>query len=408
MMRYDVCHNVRVSPLGGRRPSSPEAASPPLAEIRIDAVGAAQLCALTPALQEAGARLQVHGATLFATLSGSRVAAVVSRWQAGAGTHQFGVELATAWQPLPGVILLSGGKLEYRCRALVMGIINTTPDSFYPPSRRCVAAAAEAAARMAEQGADLVDLGGESTRPGAAPVPAAEEIRRVVPAVEAVVAAGGPPVSIDTAKAEVAAAALDAGAAMVNDVSGLRDLRLRRLVAERDVPAVVMHMRGSPRTMQQRIHYEDTVGEVLGELKRRLNDALDAGVRHRQLIVDPGIGFGKRVGDNLRLLQGCPRCGRSARCSWGCRASRSSASCSAPRWRTVWTPPRRPTPSPCCAAPTSCGSTTWPPPPRRRAWWPRWKRRPARSRRAVVRQAVDRRRQARDGGPRQCRMVNER
>ena len=305
-MRYDVCHNVRVSPLGGRRPSTPETAPPPLAEIRIDALGEAQRRAVTPALREAEAGFRMRGATLFATLPGSCVAAVAARWQATPGTRQLGVELTAAWRPLPGVIALSGARLEYRHRALVMGIINITPDSFYPPSRRCVAAAAEAAARMAEQGADLVDLGGESTRPGAAAVPAAEEIRRVVPAVEAVVAAGGPPVSIDTAKAEVAAAALDAGAAMVNDVSGLRDRRLRRLVAERDVPAVVMHMRGSPRTMQQGIHYEDTVGEVLGELKRRLNDALDAGIRHRQLIVDPGIGFGKRVGDNLRLLQGLP------------------------------------------------------------------------------------------------------
>lgn len=305
-MRYDVCHNVRVSPLGGRRPSRPEAAPPSLAEIRIDALSEAQRRAITAALREVGARLRADGATLFATLSGSCVATVAARWQAAAGTHQFGVELAAAWQPLPGVIALSGATLEYRRRALVMGIINTTPDSFYPPSRGCGAAAAEAALRMAEGGADLIDLGGESTRPGADPVPADEEIRRVVPAVEAVVAAGGPPVSIDTAKAEVAAAALDAGAAMVNDVSGLRDLRLRRLVAERDVPAVVMHMRGSPRTMQQGIHYDDTVGEVLGELKQRLNDALDAGIRRRQMIVDPGIGFGKRVGDNLRLLQGLP------------------------------------------------------------------------------------------------------
>ena len=306
MMRYDVSHNLRVSPLGGRRPAAAEAAPPALAEIRIDALGEAQRRAVAPALREAGARFRLRGATLFATLSGSCVARVASRWQAGADTHQLGVELAAAWEPLPGVIAVSGTALDYRARALVMGIINTTPDSFYPPSRRCAAAAAEAALHMAEQGADLIDLGGESTRPGAAPVPAADEVRRVVPAVEAVVAAGGPPVSIDTAKAEVAAAALDAGAVMVNDVSGLGDPRLRRLVAERDVPAVVMHMRGSPRTMQQGVHYEDTVGEVLGELKRRLNDALDAGVRHRQMIVDPGIGFGKRVGDNLRLLQGLP------------------------------------------------------------------------------------------------------
>jgi dihydropteroate synthase len=306
MMRYDVCHNVRVSPLGRRRPATPEAAPPPLAEIRIDALSEVQRRAVTVALREAGAQFRLRGATLFATLSGSCVATVATRWQATAGTHQFGVELAAAWQPLPGVIAVSGAALEYCRRALVMGIINTTPDSFYPPSRRSGAAAAATALRMAEQGADLIDLGGESTRPGAAPVSAAEEIRRVVPAVEAVVAAGGPPVSIDTTKAEVAAAALDAGAAMVNDVSGLRDLRLRRLVAERGVPAVVMHMRGSPRTMQQGVHYEDTVGEVLGELKRRLNDALDTGIRRCQLIVDPGIGFGKRVADNLRLLQGLP------------------------------------------------------------------------------------------------------
>ena len=305
-MRYDVCHNLRVSPLGGRRPAAAVAAPPALAEVRIDALGEAQRRAVAAALREAGARFRLCGATLFATLSGDCVARVASRWQASADTRQLGVELAAAWEPLPGVIAVSGAALDYRFRALVMGIINTTPDSFYPPSRRCAAAAAEAALRMAEQGADLIDLGGESTRPGAAPVPAAEEVRRVAPAVEAVVAAGGPPVSIDTAKAEVAAAALDAGAVMVNDVSGLRDPGLRRLVAERDVPAVVMHMRGSPRTMQQGIHYGDTVGEVLGELKRRLNDALDAGVRHRQMIVDPGIGFGKRVGDNLRLLQGLP------------------------------------------------------------------------------------------------------
>jgi dihydropteroate synthase len=275
--------------------------------VRIDALGEVQRRGAVATLREAGAEFQLRGATLHATLSGSCVATLASRWQSIAGMRQLGIELAAAWEPLPGAIAVSGGALEYRRRALVMGIINTTPDSFYPPSRKCgVAAAVATALQMAEQGADLVDLGGESTRPGAAPVAAAEEIRRVVPAVAAVVAAGGPPVSIDTAKAEVAAAALEAGAAMVNDVSGLRDPRLRRLVAERRVPAVVMHLRGTPRTMQQAASYQDTLGEVLGELKRRLNEALAAGVRRRQLIVDPGIGFGKRVADNLRLLQGLP------------------------------------------------------------------------------------------------------
>ena len=188
-----------------------------------------------------------------------------------------------------------------------MGIINTTPDSFYPASRLTEpAAVAQVALRMREQGADLVDLGGESTRPGAAPVSAAEELRRVVPAVAAVVAAGGPPVSIDTGKAAVAEAALDAGAAMVNDVNGLRDPDLRRLAAERGVPVVINHMRGTPRTMQRGAAYRDTVAEVVRELKQRINDALDDGIDHRQVIVDPGIGFGKRVHDNLRLLHGAP------------------------------------------------------------------------------------------------------
>ena len=305
-MRYDVAHNVRMSPLGGRRPAASGGAAPPLVQVRIDALSEAQRGAVGAALRAVGAEFQLRGATLQATLAGRCVATVAARWQAAPGTRQFGVELAAAWEPLPGSIAAAGGTLEYGRRALVMGIVNTTPDSFYPPSRRRGAAAVEAALRMAEQGADLIDLGGESTRPGAEPVAAEEEIRRVVPAVEAVAAAGGPPLSIDTSKAEVARAALDAGAAMVNDVSGLRDLGLRRLVAERGVPVVVMHLRGTPRTMQQRVHYDDTVGEVLGELKQRLNDAFAAGIGRRQLIVDPGIGFGKRAGDNLRLLQGLP------------------------------------------------------------------------------------------------------
>ena len=188
-----------------------------------------------------------------------------------------------------------------------MGIINTTPDSFYPASRRLQpGAAAEAALRMREQGADLVDLGGESTRPGAAPVSAADETRRVVPAIAAVVAAGGPPVSVDTSKAAVAEAALDAGAVMINDVNGLRDPGLRRVAAERGVPVVINHMRGTPRTMQRHADYGDTVAEVVRELKQRINDALDDGIDRRQIIVDPGVGFGKRAADNLRLLHATP------------------------------------------------------------------------------------------------------
>ena len=307
MMRYDLRRNVRVIPLGGRRPPHPGAPPPVAARIRVDALDEQQRRIVAASLRQFQAPFRLCDAALDATLPGREVTAVAARWRAQAATRALGTELAASWQPLPGAIAIAGGELSYARRALVMGIINTTPDSFYPASRRPDAGAAAAAAlRMGEQGADLVDLGGESTRPGAAPVDADEEIRRVVPAVAALVAVGGPPVSIDTSKAAVAAAALDAGAVMVNDVCGLRDPELRRLVAARGVPAVINHLRGSPRTMQRNVAFADTVGEVVRELKQRVNDALDAGIEPAQLIVDPGIGFGKRAGDNLRLLHGTP------------------------------------------------------------------------------------------------------
>jgi dihydropteroate synthase len=306
MMRYDVRRNMRVIPLGGRRPC-PGSPEPLAADISIDALEPPQQRIIAASLRELPAPFRLCGADLRATVAGPDLSVLAARWQTHAVTRALGLELAAASEALPGAIAIAGGSLGYALRALVMGIINTTPDSFYPASRRMdPAAVAAAALLMREQGADLVDLGGESTRPGADPVSAAEEIRRVVPAVAAVAAAGGPPVSIDTSKAAVAEAALDAGAVMVNDVSGLRDPDLRRLAGARGIPVVINHMRGTPRTMQQAASYQDTLGEVLGELKRRLNEALAAGVRRRQLIVDPGIGFGKRVADNLRLLQGLP------------------------------------------------------------------------------------------------------
>ena len=305
MMRYDLRRNLRVVPVGGRRPPRPGAPQPVGAQLRIDALDEQQQRIVAASLVQTHVPFQLGNAALDATVPAREVAALAARWQARAATHALGTELAAAWEALPGSIAISGRRLSYARRALVMGVINITPDSFYPASRRPDAAeAADAAARMGEQGADLVDLGGESTRPGAAPVCAEEEIRRVVPAVAAVAAIGGPPVSIDTSKAAVAAAALDAGAVMVNDVCGLRDPELRRLVAERRVPAVINHLRGSPRTMQRNVAFGDTVGEVVRELKQRINDALDAGIEADHLIVDPGIGFGKRVADNLRLLDG--------------------------------------------------------------------------------------------------------
>jgi dihydropteroate synthase len=185
-----------------------------------------------------------------------------------------------------------------------MGIVNATPDSFSDGGRFLEpAAAVEHALRLADEGADLVDVGGESTRPGAVTVPVSEEIGRVVPVIAALRARGFPvPISIDTRKAAVARAALDAGADLVNDVSGLADPALARVVAEAGVPVVLMHMRGTPEDMQQRAVYGDVVAEVVAALAEALARAEAAGVRRENTIVDPGIGFAKTAEHNLALL----------------------------------------------------------------------------------------------------------
>jgi dihydropteroate synthase len=193
-------------------------------------------------------------------------------------------------------------------RAAVMGIVNVTPDSFSDGGRFLVPDAAVAhGIELAEQGADVLDVGGESTRPGAAPVPAAEELRRVVPVVERLAATTTVPLSIDTTKAAVARAALDAGATVVNDVSaGRSDPEILGVAAEAGAGYVVMHMQGEPRTMQADPRYDDVVAQVGDFLADRIEVARAAGVAEGALAADPGIGFGKTVEHNLRLLAGLP------------------------------------------------------------------------------------------------------
>lgn len=188
----------------------------------------------------------------------------------------------------------------------LMGVLNTTPDSFSDGGRFSdPGAAEERALLMAEEGADLVDVGGESTRPGASPVPADEEIRRVVPVVERLRRRGFPlPISVDTSKLEVARAALDAGADLVNDVQGLSAPGLAALLAARGLPAVVMHIRGTPADMAGRAVYEDVLGEVGAELKATLDRVERAGLSRELVILDPGIGFAKTAEQSLALLAG--------------------------------------------------------------------------------------------------------
>ena len=185
-----------------------------------------------------------------------------------------------------------------------MGIVNVTPDSFSDGGRFLDADAAVAhGIDLARQGADVLDVGGESTRPGASPVPAGEELRRVAPVVEGLSAATNVPVSIDTTKAVVARAALDAGATVVNDVSaGRLDPEILSVTAAAGAGYVAMHMQGEPRTMQAHPHYNDVVGEVGEFLAGRIDAARAAGVANRAIAADPGIGFGKTVEHNLRLL----------------------------------------------------------------------------------------------------------
>ncbi len=188
-------------------------------------------------------------------------------------------------------------------RTLVMGVLNVTPDSFSDGGKFVgERAAVDRIVAMVDDGADIVDVGGESTRPGADPVPVDEELRRVVPVVENAAAHVGVPISIDTRRAEVARAALDAGAVIVNDVTAGRDPEMFDVVRDARAGYIAMHMRGEPKTMQDAPDYDDVVLEVTDFLRERVEAAGLAGVEADRIAVDPGIGFGKDLGHNLALL----------------------------------------------------------------------------------------------------------
>ena len=189
----------------------------------------------------------------------------------------------------------------------VMGIINVTPDSFSDGGLHFDhPKAVHSALQMEEDGATVIDIGGESTRPGAGEVSADVELERVIPVIEEIRKRSSIPISIDTRKARVAERALEAGANIINDVSALRhDPEMRPLAARRGVPVILMHMRGEPRTMQEQIHYDDVVNDVAHELEQWRDEAVSAGIDAARIFVDPGIGFGKTFDHNLELLARC-------------------------------------------------------------------------------------------------------
>lgn len=191
---------------------------------------------------------------------------------------------------------------------LVMAVINVTPDSFSDGGRfRSVDQAVEHALRQVEQGADLLDIGGESTRPGADPVDEQEELDRVLPVIEALAARTSVPISIDTVKPAVMRQAAAAGAGMINDVNGLRSEGAIELAAELKLPVCIMHMQGQPRTMQERPEYDSVVDDIAEFLGQQAAACQSAGLDPRNIVIDPGFGFGKTLEHNLHLLAGLER-----------------------------------------------------------------------------------------------------
>jgi dihydropteroate synthase len=204
-----------------------------------------------------------------------------------------------------GLIRLKGCQLDCSARTLVMGVLNVTPDSFSDGGRFYDhVKAIQHGLKLARDGADIIDVGGESTRPGSEGIPAGEEMRRVIPVIEALAHELKVPISVDTCKAQVAARALEVGAAMVNDISAMRfDPEMVDVVVEHRVPVVLMHMLGTPKNMQVDPRYQDLLEEIIGFLRSQIEWAESRGVSPDQIIVDPGIGFGKTVEHNLSIIK---------------------------------------------------------------------------------------------------------
>ncbi len=216
----------------------------------------------------------------------------------------------------PQPLKIGGRKFSFGRRTYVMGILNVTPDSFSDGGKFInFSDAVSRGRKMIDEGADIIDIGGESTRPGALPVSAGEEIKRVIPVIKELSKIKGAVISIDTAKSKVAEEAVRAGASMINDVSALRfDKKMAEVAGRHKVPVVLMHMLGNPRTMQENPRYEDLISDIIFYLQNSISLAIKGGVPKSRIIVDPGFGFGKTVEHNLEILRrlkelkvlGCP------------------------------------------------------------------------------------------------------
>ncbi|MGH2785486.1 MAG: dihydropteroate synthase [Actinomycetota bacterium] len=272
-------------------------------------LGPEEIARAVAVIEESGGSAAIDGSRLVWSATPQARAAILDRLRQEPVLVAFNGAVSSAlarWsEPAHELALPDGRILALGERVHVMGIVNVTPDSFSDGGRFLDHRdAIDHGMRLAGEGADILDVGGESTRPGAAPVSDDEETERVLPVVEALSARSGVPVSIDTTKAAVAKAALDAGVQIVNDVAAGRfDDAMFPLVAERRAPIVLMHMLGEPRTMQKDPRYDDVVGEITAFLEERAEAAIASGVDRERIVVDPGFGFGKTREHNLILLK---------------------------------------------------------------------------------------------------------
>ncbi len=251
-----------------------------------------------------GARLLVGASALVVAGAAADLCETAQSWPGAAG-RTLG-ELIERFEREPGPLRFAdGGSWDLASRTHVLGILNVTPDSFSDGGRFAEPESAlRRAGELLDEGADGIDVGGESTRPGAEPVDPGEESRRVCSVIEGIRRRWPDArVSIDSRRAEVARRALDAGAGLVNDVSGLEDPGMAALVAEAACPVVIMHMRGTPRVMQDDTRYDDIVGEVLSALQQKLDSARAHGIAGDRIVVDPGFGFGKSASGNEEILR---------------------------------------------------------------------------------------------------------
>lgn len=223
------------------------------------------------------------------------------------GLPQLAEDISNAlynYAKVPPVIEAGRFKLDLSARTQLMGVLNVTPDSFSDGGRfLSYTTAVERARQMVLEGADIIDIGGESTRPGAKSVTLEDEVNRTIPVIEELAGELDVPLSIDTYKPEVARRALDAGASIINDISGLRDDGMIELAAERGIPVIIMHMQGTPQDMQLKPSYADVVAEVIDWLDGQAEKAIIAGLPSNKILIDPGIGFGKNLEHNLELIR---------------------------------------------------------------------------------------------------------